>query len=125
MRVTAANPMAHHMLGVALAKQDHLVAAAEHFAEAVRLDPRHPKLRLSLAQARTRRNLYHQTCFVTVFRRRRAGNNLHRLDRIYRNLIRENLALLVGNRLTIDRERILRMIPETVEESVGVRHDPG
>ncbi len=51
LRATEANPAAHHALGLALAKQDQLVAAADHFAEAVRLDPGQPKAQLSLGQA--------------------------------------------------------------------------
>jgi protein O-mannosyl-transferase len=51
LRVQPANPIAHYMLGGALQRQENLVAAVEQFAEAVRLDPSHPKLQLELAAA--------------------------------------------------------------------------
>lgn len=51
LQVRQDNPIAHYMLGVALERQENLVAAVDHFAEAVRLDPSHPKLRMGLGAA--------------------------------------------------------------------------
>jgi protein O-mannosyl-transferase len=51
LRVQRANPIAHYMLGDALQRQENLVAAVEHYAEAVRLEPGHPKLRIGLGAA--------------------------------------------------------------------------
>ena len=57
--------------------------------------------RLRHTLPRPRRHLDHQRCLAAILRRRRARNHLQRLDRIRRNLVREHLALLVGNRLPV------------------------
>ena len=54
------------------------------------------------------------------FGRRRAGDDFHGLDRIERNLVGKDFALLVGDRLAIDGERVLRVIAHAVEETVGI-----
>ena len=58
-----------------------------------------------------------------IFGGRRAGDDLHRLDRIERNLVGENFALLVGDGLAIDRERVLGVIAQPVEQAVGIGRD--
>ena len=62
---------------------------------------------------------------VAVFGRRHARDHLHRLDRVWRNLVRVDAALLVGDRLVVDRELRLRVIAHRVEEAVRVSHDAG
>src|ERR1041385_5904360 len=73
-----------------------------------------------LPQARTCGYLYYQARFVAKFCRRRSGNHFQRLNRFHRNLIREDLALLIRDRLAIHGKRIFCVIPKSVEESVGI-----
>src|ERR1700687_1997749 len=56
---------------------------------------------LLLSETGARGDLDYQTRLVAVFRGRRAGNHLHGLNRIHRNLIGENFALLIGDGLAI------------------------
>ena len=65
-----------------------------------------------------------QACLAAVLGRRRAGNHLHRLDRIQRNLVGEDLALLIGDRLAIHGERVFGVIAQSVEEAVGIGGNP-
>ncbi len=44
----------------------------------------------------------------------------HRLHGVERNLVRENLALLIGDGLTIERERVLRVVTEAVKQAIGI-----
>ena len=67
------------------------------------------------ALARTRGYVDHQTRLVAVFSRGRPGDHLNRLNGIQRDLIGKDFALLVGDGLAVNRERIFRMIAETVE----------
>src|SRR5215469_5383655 len=53
-------------------------------------------------KTRTRSHLNHQTGLVAILGGRTSGNGLQRLNRIQRNLIRENLALLIGDWLPIN-----------------------
>src|SRR5437867_10561779 len=55
-----------------------------------------------LAKAGTRRHLNHQTRLVTKFGRRRSGDQLQRLNRIDWDMIREDFARLIRQRLAID-----------------------
>ena len=64
-----------------------------------------------------------QTRLVAVLRRWRTGNHLHRLDRIQRNLVGKNLALLIGDGLAIDRERVLGVIAQAMKKAVRVGGD--
>src|ERR1700730_6677191 len=73
--------------------------------------------------ARSRRNVDHDAGLLSIFSRWCAGDDLHRLNGIERNLVGENLALLIGDGLAIYGERILRVIPQTMKESVRVRGD--
>ena len=77
------------------------------------------------ALSRTGRNVDHYTRLFPKFRRWCARDNFHRRDRIQRNLVGEDLALLVGNRLPIDRERVLRVIAHSVKETIRVCRDSG
>ena len=52
--------------------------------------------------------------------RRGAGDDFERLDRVGRKLVGEDLALLVGDGLAVDGERVGRVVAEAVEEAVGV-----
>jgi len=47
------------------------------------------------------------------------------LHGVERNLVAENLALLVGDRLPIYGEGVLRVIPEAVKESIGIGRHAG
>ena len=61
-------------------------------------------MRLSDAQAGSRGHHDYQAGLVAVFGRRCAFDHFHRRHRIERNLIRENLALLVGDGLVVHRK---------------------
>ena len=67
---------------------------------------RHVPMGLGDAQARSRSHHNHHAGLVAIFGGRGALDHLHGLHRLGRNLIREDLALLVGNLLAVDRERI-------------------
>ena len=69
--------------------------------------------------------MHDQAALVAVLRRRDAGDDLHRLDRVGRELIRIDAALLVGDRLVVDRELRLRVIPDRMKEPVRIGDDPG
>src|SRR5436309_16070390 len=60
--------------------------------------------RFAYPQARSRGHLDHQARLVPKLRRWRAGNHFQRLNRSGRNLVRENLAGLVRDRLAVHRE---------------------
>src|SRR6266849_655282 len=72
--------------------------------------------------AGSRSGFDHQARFISIFGRRRARNHLERLDRIEWYLVGENLALLVSDRLAIQRKRIFCMITEAVKKAVRIRH---
>ena len=57
---------------------------------------------------------------LAVLGRWRAGDDFQRLNSIERNLIREYLALLIGDRLPIQRKGILRVVAKTVKEAIRV-----
>src|SRR3981081_3871235 len=80
--------------------------------------------RFRLSETGPSRDLHYKARLIAVFRRRRAGDDLHGLNRIHGNLIRENLALLICDGLSVHRERILRVIPKAMEKSVGIRDNP-
>ena len=46
-----------------------------------------------------------------------------RFDGIDGNLIGKYLALLIGDRLAVDRERVLGVVADAVEEAVGIGGD--
>ena len=60
--------------------------------------------RLRHTQTRARRRLDHQAGLISKFRWRGTGNDFQRLDGIRGNLIRKDLALLVGDGLAIERK---------------------
>ena len=62
----------------------------------------------------------HQAGLAAILRGRRAFDDFHRLHGVDRELIREDLALLVRNRLAVDGERVRGVIAESVEKTVGV-----
>ena len=72
------------------------------------------------AQARARGHHDHQAGLAAIFRGRRAFDHFHRLHGVDRDLIRENLALLVRDRLAVDGERVRGVIAQAVEKTVGV-----
>ena len=78
-----------------------------------------------LAQSGTRHGVDHQAGLVAELRARRAGDQLHRLNGVERNLRGELLALLIGDRLSVDRKAGLRVIAQRVEEAVGIGHHAG
>src|ERR1019366_3413098 len=55
-------------------------------------------------QAGTRGHVNNQTGFVAELSGGSTGNHRHRLHRVERNLVGEHFALLIGNRLAVQRE---------------------
>ena len=51
------------------------------------------------------------------------GDDLQGLNRIDRNLIGKNFALLVGDGLAVHRKRILRVIAQSVKQAVRIGSD--
>ncbi len=47
-----------------------------------------------------------------------------RLDRVQRNLVGEDFALLIGDGLAIHRKRVLRVVAQAVEQAIGIGRDP-
>src|SRR5215469_14223328 len=80
-------------------------------------------MRLFHSQSRARGHLDHDARLVAKFCWRSSGNNLERLNGIKRNLIGKDFALLIGDRLTVEGERVLRVVADSVEETVGIRGD--
>ena len=70
-----------------------------------------------------RRHFDHHAGLVAKFSRWGSTNYFHRFNRIKRNLIRKNFTLLVRNRLTINRKRILCVVSESMEQAVGIGSD--
>ncbi len=68
-------------------------------------------------------DVHDQAALVAVLGRRDAGDDLHRLHGVGRNLIRVDAALLIGHRLVVDRELRLRVVADRMEEAVRVGHD--
>ena len=66
-----------------------------------------------------------QAGLAAVLGRRRAGDDFDGLNGVGGKLVGEDLALLVGDRLAIDGERVGGVIAEAVEEAVGVGGDAG
>src|SRR5471032_1459674 len=84
---------------------------------------RHAAGWLCLIETGLRHNVHHEAALVTVLRGRDARDDLHRLDGVLRDLVRIELALLVSDRLVVDRELGLRVVADWMEEAVGVGHD--
>ena len=78
---------------------------------------------LLTSQTGTRRHLYDHAGLVTKLCRRGAGNHFKGLNRIERNLVGEYLALLIGDRLAIEREGVLGVIAESMKQPIGIRSD--
>src|SRR5580704_7734025 len=64
------------------------------------------------------RDVDYDAGFVTEFSRRRSVDHLEGLDGVHRNLIGENLALLVRNWLAVERKRVLGVVAQAMEETV-------
>ena len=64
----------------------------------------HASMRLGVSESRPCSGHNHQTGFAAIFGWGSALYHFQRLYRIDRKLIGEDLALLVGNRLAVDRE---------------------
>src|SRR5215472_2954179 len=75
------------------------------------------------SQTRARSYLYDHAGLVAKLCRRSTRNYFKRLNRIERNLVGEHLALLIGDRLAIERERVLSVIAESMEETIRIRAD--
>ena len=73
-----------------------------------------------LIQARLGDDANDQAVLVAELGRRHAGDDLHRLHGLRRDLVRVDPALLVGHRLVVDRKLRLRVIADRMEEPVGV-----
>jgi len=82
-------------------------------------------VRLVDAESGARGHDDHKASFVAVLGRRRAFDHLHGLHGIHGDLVGEDLALLIGDGLAIDGERILGVIAHAVKEAVGVGGDAG
>ena len=78
-----------------------------------------------LIHARLGDDPHDQTVLVAEFSRRHAGDDLHRLHRLGRQLVRVDPALLIGHRLVVDRELRLRVIADRMKEAVGVGDHAG
>ena len=76
---------------------------------------------LVISLAGSRGYLNDQAGLVSILRGRRTRNHLNRLNRIGRDLVGENLALLIGDWLAVDRKRIGGMIAQPMEEAIGIR----
>ena len=81
--------------------------------------------RLRLIEPGLGHDVHHQAALVAVFGRRHARDDLHRLHGVRRDLIRVQAALLVGDRLVVDRELRLRVVADRMEEAVRVGDDAG
>ena len=77
-------------------------------------------VRRVISYAGARNGIYHHTGFVPVFCLSRPGYYLQRLDGIQRNLVGEDLAVLVGDGLIVERNLGLGVIAQRVKETVGV-----
>ena len=66
-----------------------------------------------------------ETALVAVFGRGDAGDHLHGLHGVLRNLVRVHAALLIGDRLVVNRELRLRVVSDGMKETVRVGHDAG
>src|ERR1019366_8906818 len=81
--------------------------------------------RLGNSLTRARGGYNHEAGFVAVLGRRRARDDLNRLNQVRRQLVGKDLALLVGDRLAIDGKRVGGVIAEAVKEAVRVGCDAG
>src|SRR5690348_3226673 len=82
-------------------------------------------LRLSQAQTGPRCLADDQARLVPEFRVRSSGDEFHGLDSVYRNLRRKRFALLIADRLAVDRKRCLRVIAQRMKETIGICIDAG
>src|SRR5271156_2681978 len=80
-------------------------------------------VRCSYTLARASGGNDHDARLASVFRWRRAGYDFHRLNGFDGKLIGEDLALLVGDRLAVDGERIRGVVADAVEETIGIGSD--
>src|SRR5580658_1081163 len=62
----------------------------------------------------------HQTSLTAILRRGRAFKDFHRLDGVDRQLVGEDLALLIRNRLAVNGKRVRGVIAKSVKEAVRV-----
>ena len=77
------------------------------------------------ALARARGDVDDQAGLAAVFGRRRAVDHFKGLNRIHRDLVGKDFALLIGDGLAVHGERVFRMIAEPVEKPVRIRGDSG
>src|SRR5581483_2445876 len=80
----------------------------------------HIAVRSGHSQPGARGDIDNQTGFVPILGGWGAGNDLHGLHRIQWKLVGEDLALLVGDWLAIDREGVLCVIADSVKQAVRV-----
>ena len=66
-----------------------------------------------------------QAGFAAVLGRRRAADDLDGLNRVGGNLVGEDLALLVGDRLAVHGKGVGGVIAQAVKEAVGVGRHAG
>ena len=85
----------------------------------------HRTRRLRLVETGLGDDVHDEAALVAVLGGRHAGDDLHRLHRLWRNLIRVDTALLIRNRLVVDGELRLRVVADRMEEAVRVGHDAG
>ena len=80
---------------------------------------------LGEAFARAGRHVDDQAGFVAVLCRRCTRDHVEGLHGVRWDLVGENLALLVGDRLAVERERVRCMVAEAVEKTVRVGSHTG
>lgn len=85
---------------------------------------RHFSVRLCNALSGMSRHVDYNAGLVAVLGRRSSSDDFHGLNRIERNLIGKHFALLVSDWLTINGERVLSMIAQTMEQAIRMSNDP-
>ena len=85
----------------------------------------HVAVRLSHAKTGAGGHVNDHAGLVAVFGRRRALDHFHGLYRVQRNLVREDFALLIRDRLAIERERVRRVIAQSVKQAVRIGGNAG
>ena len=80
-------------------------------------------MRRGHALSRAGGHVDHHTGFVSILGWRRSVDDFQGLNGVNRNLVGENLALLVRDRLAVHRERILRVVAQAVEKAVRIGRD--
>ncbi len=73
------------------------------------------------AEARLRGHIDHDAGLVAIFGRWSSRNDFHRLNGVERDLVGKHFALLICDRLPVDREGIFGMITQVRERDHSSR----